>query len=106
MKASVLYCIGNYDKCVRLVKKESRKKGEKFRAVSWFIVEDIYVYIIDGYMSRDLDVLGLDFMSQGLTGYFKVTHGKMLRMMFMDNAFHGEVINKRKSNILSFFMNF
>lgn len=64
MKASVLNCIGNYDKCVQLVKKESRKeKREKFRAVSGFIVENIYVYIIDGYMSSNLDVLGLDFMS-------------------------------------------
>lgn len=30
------------------------------------------MYIIDGYMSRDLNVPGLDFMSQGLTGVLKL----------------------------------
>lgn len=100
IKASILKYSGNYHKCVQLVKEESREEtGEKYRAKIWFLVENIYVYIIDEYMSRDLDVPGLDFMSQGLTGYWKVIHGKMLRMMFMDNAFHGEVINKRKKKI-------
>lgn len=53
-------------------------------------------------MSRDLHVLGAGFHVSGVNGVLKGYPWKCV----MDNAFHGEVINKRKSNILSFFFLF
>lgn len=47
---------------------------------------------------------GAGLCLRGLTGYRKVIHEKMSKLMFMDNAFHGEVFNKsKKAKFLSFY---